>query len=315
MLINKIKNDVLNIFDLEPDWLDSSLKNPLKLIIKNSKSHELLLTLRSLFGVVDGNPLIKRINKFHYSQEKTQKTLEKIVKVDKVLNSSKSYNSEIVLDVISLLSQIEFLKVYPNRFSDTFIKSIIKNNLFAGITTRSYKAKLIFLLTKMGFANIHIDKQLKAFEGRQNIDGGWGELRGESSNVFTSLLVFQCLRENRLWRNKKMSQRVEAYLIKNHLSKNETKAEQEMWNRIHCGYKVNNMFEGGSLMFLESMLASPSDKNKDKVKAIINWLKGLQLESGFFPYHADLKKQENLISTIRILACVKKKYLQNNLKR
>ena len=312
MLINKIKNDVLNIFDLNPDWISGSLKNPLKLIIKDSKSHELLLMLRSLFGTVDGNPLIKRINKFHYSQEKTQKTLEKIVKIDKILNSSKSYDSEFTLDVISLLSQIEFLKVYPNRFSDTFIKSIIKNNLFAQINNRSYLAKLIFLLTKMDFANIHIDKQLKILEKTQNIDGGWGELRGESSNVFTSLLVLQCLRENRLWRNKEVTQRVENYLIKNHLSKNETKAEQEMWNRIHCGYKVNNMFEGGSLMYLESMLLSCSENNKDKIKTLIKWFKNLQLDNGYFPYHAGLAKQENTISTIRILACIKKYYLQNN---
>ena len=311
MLINQVKNDILNIFDIEPDWIGDSLKNPLKLIIRGSKSHELLLILRSLFGVVDGNPIIKRINKYHYTQEKTQKTLEKIVKVDKVLNSSKSYDLELLLDVISVLSQIEFLKVYPNRFSDTFIKSIVKNNIFTEINHRSYKAKLIFLLTKMGFANIHIDRQLKKFEKTQNIDGGWGELRGESSNVFTSLLVFQSLRENRLWRNKEMTQRVENYVIKNHLSESQTKAEQEMWNRIHCGYKVNNMFEGGSLMLLESMLISASENNKEKIKSLIKWFKTLQLENGCFPYHAGLAKQENTISTIRILACIKKYYLQN----
>ena len=109
-----------------------------------------------------------------------------------------------------------------------------------------------------------------------------------------------------------MSQRVEAYLIKNHLSKKETKAEQEMWNRIHCGYKVNNMFEGGSLMYLESMLLSSSGNNKEKIKSLIKWFKSLQLDNGYFPYHAGLAKQENIISTIRILACIKKYYLQNN---
>ena len=109
-----------------------------------------------------------------------------------------------------------------------------------------------------------------------------------------------------MWKNKETTQKVESYLIKNHLSKNETKADQDKWSRIHSGYKPNNMFEGGSLMFLESMLVSPSDKNKNKVKAIINWLKDLQMDSGLIPYHAYLKKQENLISTIRVLACMKK---------
>ena len=313
MSISKVKNDVLNIFDLEPDWINSQLKNPLKLVVTNSKSHELLLMLRLIFGVVDGNPLVKRINKFHYSQEKIQITLDKIVKMEKILNTSKSYSHNLIVDVISLLSQIEFLKVYPNRFSDTFIKAVLKNNFISAIHNRSYKAKSIYLLTKMGFGNIFIDRELKVFETSQNLDGGWGEKRGDSSKVFTSVLIFQCLRENRMWKNKETTQKVESYLIKNHLSKNETKADQDKWSRIHSGYKPNNMFEGGSLMFLESMLVSPSDKNKNKVKAIINWLKDLQMDSGLFPYHADLKKQENLISTIRVLACMKKKYLQNNL--
>ena len=83
MSISKVKNDVLNIFDLEPDWINSQLKNPLKLVITNSKSHELLLMLRLIFGVVDGNPLVKRINKFHYLK-KIQITLDKIVKMEKI---------------------------------------------------------------------------------------------------------------------------------------------------------------------------------------------------------------------------------------
>ena len=126
------------------------------------------------------------------------------------------------------------------------------------------------------------------------------------------MLIFQCFRENRLWRDREIVLKLQTYLIKNHLSEKETKSEQDKWNRIHSGYKVNNMFEGGSLMFLESMLVSPCVDNKNKIKSIANWIDDLQLESGYFPYHADLRKQGNIISSIRVLSCMKRKYLQNN---
>ncbi len=312
MTINNIKKDILNILDLDPNWINKSLKNPLKNIIMDSKSHELLFLLRSVYGIIDGNPLIKRINKIHYSQEKIQLTFDKIVKSEKKMNTLKNYDSEFILDIISVLSQIEYFKVYPNRFSDTFIKSIVKNNLFSQIDNKSYIAKLLFLLIRMGYSNIYIEKELKKLEASQNIDGGWGELKRDKSNVFTSLLIFQCFRENRLWRDREIVLKLQTYLIKNHLSEKETKSEQDKWNRIHSGYKVNNMFEGGSLMFLESMLVSPCVDNKNKIKSIANWIDDLQLESGYFPYHADLRKQGNIISSIRVLSCMKRKYLQNN---
>ena len=312
MSVDKIKKDVLNILELSPDWIEGSNKNPLRTIIQESKTHELLLLLRSLYGIVDGNPMIKRINKVHYPQDKVQLTLEKIVKAEKTLNSSAKYSSDFILDVIAILSQIEYLKVYPNRYSDTFIKAIVKNNLFGQISNRAYRAKLLFLLIRMGYSNIYIDRELKRLELSQNIDGGWGNLKGDRSNIFCSLLVFQCYRENRLWRDREVVLKLESYLIKNHLSKNETKSEQDKWNRIHSGYKFNNMFEGGSLILLESMLISSSSNNKSKIKSLIKWIVSLQLDSGCFPYHADLRKQENIVTSIRILSCLKKYYLQNN---
>ena len=100
----------------------------------------------------------------HYPQDKVQVTLEKIVKTEKALNSSKKYSSDFILDIISILSQIEYFKVYPNRYSDTFIKAVVKNKLFNQIPSRGHRGKVIFLLIRMGYSNIYIDRELKKLE-------------------------------------------------------------------------------------------------------------------------------------------------------
>ena len=146
-------------------------------------------------------------------------------------------------------------------------------------------------------------------EKYQNKDGGWGALKGADSEAFVSLSVFDCYRQNRLWRKKPCVLLLEKYLIKNHLSKNQTKNEQDRWNRIHSGYKKNSIFEGGSLLLLENLLKDPLESNSKKVKSLIKWLKDLQTDSGYFPYHAGLESQENLLSTIRALSCIKRYYL------
>ena len=103
--------------------------------------------------------------------------------------------------------------------------------------------------------------------------------------------------------------KLEDYLISNHLSASQSKNEQDRWNRIHSGYKESGMLEGGSLLFLEGLLMSPSELNEKKKKSLIKWLKSLQLNSGYFPYHAELKSQDNLMTTIKSIYCLKMHYL------
>ena len=309
MHISQIKKDLLSILDVNPDWIATLDINPIANIIKKSKTHELLFLLRKVFGFIDGNPLIKKINKEHYSQDKIQIIFRKIVRIEKDLRERDNVSDQLITNTISLLSEIEYFKIFPNRYSDTFIKTVIKSNFIKEVDNIGYKSKTISLLGKMGYSNIYVDRELKKLENCQNKDGGWGETEGLKSDVFISLLVFECFRQNRLWKKRDFILKLEDYLISNHLSASQSKNEQDRWNRIHSGYKENGMLEGGSLLLLEGLLMNPSELNEKKIKSLIKWLKSIQLDSGYFPYHAELKSQDNLMTTIKSTFCFKKYYL------
>ena len=84
-----------------------------------------------------------------------------------------------------------------------------------------------------------------------------------------------------------------------------TNEELDKWNRIYSGYKKNNLFEGGSIVLLEALLLCKKI-NISKIKSIVDWLQGLQFKDGYFPYHAKLRSEKNISSTIKILSLVKK---------
>ena len=81
-------------------------------------------------------------------------------------------------------------------------------------------------------------------------------MKNEKSDIFTTLLVHRCFLENNLWKNKKFLKKSESFLIKNHISDTNTSEEVDRWNRIYVGYRKNNLFEGGTILLLESLLIS-----------------------------------------------------------
>ena len=102
--------------------------------------------------------------------------------------------------------------------------------------------------------------------------------------------------------------KTDIFAERNKIRSNQTNEELDKWNRIYSGYKANNLFEGGSILLLESLLLC---KNLDtlKIKAIVEWIKTLQFKNGYFPYHAKLKSEKNVSATIKILSLIKKRSL------
>ena len=84
----------------------------------------------------------------------------------------------------------------------------------------------------------------------------------------------------------------------------------DRWSRLNVGYKFNNLFEGGTLILLESLLHFEKP-NKAKIKSIINWIESIQLYNGYFPYHANLKTEKNIDTTINVLYQIKRYNLKS----
>ena len=56
---------------------------------------------------------------------------------------------------------------------DLLIKEIIKNNLLSKISNLEYRASLLFLINKLGYNNVFLERAFKAIQECQNTDGGW----------------------------------------------------------------------------------------------------------------------------------------------
>ena len=310
MNLNQIKKDITHIYDLNPDWIDSLGFNPLLDIINKGKSYHLIKMLISVFGVLKANPVIKNINTKHYKQQEIVSIIEEIKNARKDMEEKKSEDFAHYVEILSLVSKIDYFCIYYQSITDGFIKDILKKGYLTSCNDLRYQSKLIFYLIKLGYKNIYIEKALKRIQLSQNSDGGWSlKLPGKESDIFTTLLVHRCFLENDLWKNKDFLKKSEIFLIKNHMSTSNSSEELDRWDRIYTGYRKNNLFEGGSLLLLESLLIS--QRKAKHMKAISKWLKGLQLTDGFFPYHAKLKNQANLSCTVNVLTLFKKYHLIN----
>ena len=308
MNLNQIKKDMASICDLSPDWVEVLGVNPIPKIVNDGKSYHLISLLINVFGALKPNPIIKNINISHYKRPEIVSISEEIKSARKLILSKALKDAAHHIEILSLLAKIDYFCVYYQSITDDFIKDIVKNGYLTSQDDFRYQAKLIFYLIKLGYKNIYIEKTLKKIQLSQNADGGWGVSSSKKeSDVFTTLLVHRAFLENDLWKNKDFLIKSEDFLIENHRSQANSSEELDRWDRIYTGYRKNNLFEGGSVLFLESLLIS--QRHPKRTKMILKWLKELQLKDGFFPYHAKLKNQANLSSTVKILSLFKKYYL------
>ena len=311
MSLNNIKSDLTHVFDTEPEWITHLKYNPLLDIIEKGKPYHIIALMRYVFGAKNSNPIISNLKFFYYKDPQVKSIFEEIKFKANNLRGAKSQSDDDFIDILTLLAKIDYFEVYNKKYIDILIKEIIASNMILNMSNFKYRSVLIFLINKLGYGNVFLERGLKNIQKYQNSDGGWSlDLNDSSkkSDIFSTLMVYRSFISNNLWKNKDFLINAEEYLIENHLSKKQTNEELDRWNRLHAGYKKNNLFEGGSAILLDCLLLS-KNRRSDKIKSIISWIKGMQLKTGYFPYHASLKNQENTSCTIKILSLIKKYYI------
>jgi len=311
MSLKDLRLDILDIVDVSPSWLKSLSYNPIEDIVKFGKTHHLLYLLEDVFGFRKTNPILTNIRFFHYKNPYVEQISKDLKQKELLISKIKSNNIDSALDLLTLLARVNYFKVYSKESVDFLSKEIIKTNLIDRTSNLKYRAMLLFYISRLGYRNIFSDRCLKNLKECQNSDGSWSSDISSDSNesdIFTTLLIFRSFLMDDLWSGKKFLEKTKSYLSENHLSSNQTNEELDKWNRIYSGYKANNLFEGGSILLLESLLLC---RNLDtlKIKAIVEWIKTLQFKNGYFPYHAKLKSEKNVSATIKILSLIKKRSL------
>ena len=311
MSIKNIKSDLIQIFDLEPSWITHLKYNPLKSIINNGKPYHVISLMRYVFGSKNSNPLLNNLRYFYYKDPQVKNIFQDIKDKTHSINDAKNWQKDEFMNILILFAKIDYFEAYSKRYIDELVKEIISNDIFSKTSNLKHRALLIFLISKLGYNNVFLDRALKKIQDFQNPDGGWpleSESSKRTSDLFSTLIIYKSFAYNSLWSRKDFLIKAEEYLINNHLAENQSNEDLDRWSRLYSGYKKNNLFEGGSIILLDSMLLRRGNNN-DKIKSIIDWLRSLQLKTGYFPYHASLKNQENIQSTIKILSLIKKYYI------
>ena len=303
--MNKLKKEILEIVDLDPFWFSLN-KNPIPDIVKTAKSHQLITLLERIYGFKRINPVLGEVRYFHYKESIVIKINSDIVSFFEKKIDKKSLTEDIVFETLQLLAKIIYFRVYNKKFIELLFQKIIKLDMIGFTSFMKTKALFIYYLYILGFRNIYIDKYLKQIADYQLIDGGWPEQINinEESDIFTTLHIHRAFVANPIWRDKKFLSKSNKFLIDVHMQKTSSKDIIDRWSRLNVGYKSNNLFEGGTLILLESLI-NMNENNNRKIKSIINWIKSIQLNDGYFPYHANLKTQKNIDTTIYVLYLLK----------
>jgi len=303
--MNKLKKEILEIVDLDPFWFSLN-KNPIPDIVKTAKSHQIITLLERIYGFKRTNPVLGEVRYFHYKESIVIKINSDIVSFFEKKIDKKSLTEDIVFETLQLLAKIVYFRVYNKKFIELLFQQIIKLDMIGFTSFMKTKALFIYYLNILGFRNIHIDKYLKQIADYQLIDGGWPEDSNinKESDIFTTLHIHRAFVANPIWRDKKFLSKSNKFLIDVHMQTTFSKETTDRWSRLNVGYKSNNLFEGGTLILLESLI-NMNENNNRKIKSIINWIKSIQLNDGYFPYHANLKTQKNIDTTIYILYLLK----------
>jgi len=303
--MNKLKKEILEIVDLDPFWFSLN-KNPIPDIVKTAKSHQLITLLERIYGFKRINPVLGEVRYFHYKESIVIKINSDIVSFFEKKIDKKSLTEDIVFETLQLLAKIIYFRVYNKKFIELLFQKIIKLDMIGFTSFMKTKALFIYYLYILGFRNIYIDKYLKQIADYQLIDGGWPEDSkiNKESDIFTTLHIHRAFVANPIWRDKKFLTKSNKFLIDVHMQKTSSKDIIDRWSRLNVGYKSNNLFEGGTLILLESLI-NMNENNNRKIKSIINWIKSIQLNDGYFPYHANLKTQKNIDTTIYVLYLLK----------
>ena len=306
----KIRQDILDVIELNPFWIKALNYNPIKDIVLSGKTHHILRLLQEVYGFENKNPILNNIRYFHYKNAFIDRTSKEIENYSSLI-SRNGFEGSLFLDLFLFMAKINHFKIYNKKSIDILIKEIIKADIVSNISNLKHRAIFLFYIDGLGHKNIFTDRYLRDIKEMQNPDGAWPldiSLNRDSSNIFSTLFIFRLFMIHDLWSSKDFLKQTQSYLIENHLSKKQTKEDLDKWNRLYSGYKKNNISEGGSVILLEALLLSKV-KDVRKIKSLVAWLKSLQLEDGYFPYHASLRGDKNISSTIKILSLIKKNRL------
>ena len=208
MAIKNIKSDLIQIFDLEPSWIKHLKYNPLEDIVNKGKPHHIISLMRYVFGSRNSNPILNNLRYFYYKEPLVRNIFQDIKDKTYAINGARKWQADDFINILTLFARIDYFEVYSKKYIDKLIKEIISNDVFSKTSNLKHRALLIFLILKLGYNNVFLDRALKKIQDFQNPDGGWPldyERPERKSDVFATLIIYKSFAANSLWSSKDFS--------------------------------------------------------------------------------------------------------------
>lgn len=143
---------------------------------------------------------------------------------------------------------------------------------------------------------------------RQNVDGGWTSLEGESAScIWTSLFFLWTLGQGDHSQANRTIQKGLEYLEASLLRPDQSQLIPGMqaWDTLISGTQGLAVLGGGTLRYLEMIQLLNPEELPRKSRKLLKWLTDIQLKNGLWPAIAHRDKKGDFGVTLRVLKVLK----------
>ena len=308
------RKTVLDNLNLEPDWVKSLDKNPIKFIIQRGTPGEVFLLLKDVYGLDYNHALYRLVESGVFKQQALHRIANKY-------ENTSGLNREMLF--YSQLQKIhQLVDLGSTDYLDVVKVEIVKLMNFMDDNGRfpmnyHHHAHACNLLLDLGLVgNKIIDKAINFIISRQRDDGGWlhrnnlpkgAKYDSAPSCIWTTAEVSLLLSKRSIFRNSEALQKSSLFLLDNYLNKNKSTLlpKADAWECLTVNHTSEHMFAGGTLKILNISLNAKTNDPK-KIKKMMKWLLEQQTEDSLFPKIANKHPISDILVTIRTLYVIKK---------
>lgn len=298
-------------------WLDRLAKNPLPVLLKAAPlpvRYQLLRDVLDDESSEDFLALQKNLRKHEVRRkllnEQSDLGLWPIAGSTKDLDEKQVQTLQFVTQLETLHELLNLLVTGKQEKVKLGMREVIRYLAENEIPLRIHHlTQAVFLAISFDLDKNPIIKELiRDILRRQNADGGWSSLPGETDScIWSSLFILWTLGHSETFRRNRSLKKGIQYVEANLLSGDHSRLLPGMqpWDTLISGTHGLSILSGGTLRYLETVQLYAGEKRSRKAEKLLDWLIHTQLKTALWPSIVSRDKQGDHVVTLRVLKVVK----------
>ncbi|MCF7824590.1 MAG: hypothetical protein K9N35_10515 [Candidatus Marinimicrobia bacterium] len=298
-------------------WLDRLFKNPIPVMLKAAPLPIRYQVLRDIMGDEESGDFLalqKNLRK-HESRRKllSDQSAQGLWPIDgklKGLDDEKVQTLQFIKQLETLHELLNLLVTSKQKKILLGMREVIRYLAENKLPLRiHYHTQAIYLAIAFNLDNNPIIKQLIwDILKRQNADGGWSSLPGESEScIWSSLFFLWTLGQSDSFHANRTLKKGMQYVETNLLTADQSHLLPGMqaWDTLTSGTHGLSILSGGTLRYLETVQLYSEGERSRKAEKRVDWLIGTQLKTALWPSIVNRDKQGDYAVTLRVLKILK----------